>query len=108
VKCSQLVVIAPDHKVVDVSNGTSEIVARVGGLPGMPYHLQRSGSSLELRKAELVKAWALKKQQHCQCFMQAGSVLLAGRLKQKNWAHQPIPVKDSQLLEICYFRAEVP
>ena len=55
-KCKQLVVIAPDHKVVDVSNGTSEIVARGGALPGMPYHLHGSGSNLELCKAGLVKA----------------------------------------------------
>jgi len=61
VKCAQLVVIAPDHKIVYVSNGASEIVAKVGGLPGMPYHLRRLGSSLELRKAELMKAWAQKK-----------------------------------------------
>jgi len=61
VKCAQLVVIAPDHKVVYVSNGASEIVAKVGGLPGMPYHLRILGSCLELRKAELMKAWAQKK-----------------------------------------------
>ncbi len=38
-KGTQLVVLASDHHVIDISDGASKVVAWVGCLPGMPNHL---------------------------------------------------------------------
>lgn len=37
---AQLVVLASNHHVIDISNGARKVVARIGRLPGMPNHLR--------------------------------------------------------------------
>ena len=40
VEGSQLAILASDHHIIDISNGAGKVVARIGCLPGMPYHLR--------------------------------------------------------------------
>ena len=39
VEGTELIVLASDHHIVDISDGAGEVVARVGRLSGMPNHL---------------------------------------------------------------------
>ena len=45
VESAQLVVIAPHHHIIYISNGAREVVSGFGCLAGMPHHLRRSRTS---------------------------------------------------------------